>query len=446
MAKITHLFAIKAITVSLLVSGSLEAKVSEQEVQALGTRLTPIGAEMAGNAEGSIPAWTGGLSQAQGNYQQGYAHPFAEETPLFVIDANNYQQYKDKLSAGQIALFKTYPDTFKMPIYPSHRTSAYPQAVYDVVKANATQAELVDGGNGVTGFQQYFPFPIPKSGVELVWNHATRYRGEGAQREIMQVIPLANGEYTPVEMQEKFKFVADVQDNTLFYFMQSVTAPARLSGTVLLVQETMNQVKEPRRAWIYNAGQRRVRRAPQVAYDGPGTAADGQRTSDNLDLYNGAPDRYQWTLVGKRELYIPYNAYQLLQKDLTVADVVHPGHLNPQHTRYELHRVWEVEGQVHTGMRHIYAKRVMYFDEDTYQLALVDHYDSRGQLWRVAEGHSVYFHDVKIPWYAAETLYDLVNGRYLVTGLSVDSQGYDFGFQSDKNDYTPSALRRAGSR
>jgi hypothetical protein len=104
---------------------------------------------------------------------------------------------------------------------------------------------------------------------------------------------------------------AEKLNNKILYFKQAVTAPARLAGGILLVHESMNQVKQPRDAWLYNPGQRRVRRAPQVAYDNPGHRADNMRTSDQLDMFNGAPDRYDWKLVGKREIYVPYNAYKL---------------------------------------------------------------------------------------------------------------------------------------
>lgn len=143
--------------------------------------------------------------------------------------------------------------------------------------------------------------------MEVVWNHITRYRGGAVERLINQFPVLSNGDFVPVKLRETLVFPEYLQsgresadDNVLFYFLQEVLAPARLTGTVLLVHETINQVKEGRRAWIYNAGQRRVRRAPNVAYDGPGTAADGLRTSDNLDMYNGAPDKYNWELKGKK--------------------------------------------------------------------------------------------------------------------------------------------------
>ncbi len=196
-----------------------------------------------------------------------------------------------------------------------------------------------------------------------------------------------------------------------------MTAPARLAGNVLLVHETLDQVQEPRKAWIYNAGERRVRRAPQVAYDGAGTSPDGLRTTDNFDMFSGAPDRYDWKLVGKKEMYIPYNSYKLDSPDLKYTDVIKAGHINQDLTRYELHRVWEVVATVKPNERHVYAKRHMYIDEDTWQVALADHYDGRGQLWRVAEGHAQFYYDHQVPAYTVEALYDLIAGCYIALGM-----------------------------
>ncbi|MCJ1887037.1 DUF1329 domain-containing protein [Pseudomonas sp. LA21] len=444
-----------ALALSLLASSALAA-ISPQEADKLGTSLTPMGAQKEGNTDGSIPAWTGGLKPGAAPVQNGFlGDPYASEKPQFIITAANAEQYKDKLTPGQLALFKRYPDSYKIPVYPTHRSAAAPQAVYDAIKKGATQVQLINDGNGLSNFEtHYTPFPIPKSGVEVVWNHETRYRGNNFLRFSFQVVPQVNGDFTAVGFKESVGFPQAMSDNDpaktgniMYYYKQEIIAPSRLTGTVNLAYETIDQLKEPRQAWTYNAGQRRVRRAPEVAYDGPGSAADGMRTADNSDLYNGSPDRYDWKLIGKRELYIPYNSYRMMSPKLKLADLVRPGHLNPDNTRYELHRVWEVEGTLKPGARHVYAKRHMYFDEDTWTLAEVDHYDSRGQLWRVAEGHQAADYQQGISLYAAQALYDLVAGRYLVMNLINEAkQGTQYDQQYTVNDFTPAALRNSGIR
>ncbi|MFZ3022986.1 DUF1329 domain-containing protein [Pseudomonas sp.] len=446
-----------ALALSLLAT-SVMAKVSPDEAAQLGVSLTPVGAEKAANADGSIPEWTGGLPTNAGAVDgKGFlADPFATEQPLFTITAANVEQYKDKLSAGQLAMFKRYPDTYKMPVYPTHRSAAVPDAVYAAAKTSALNTEGVDGGNGLTGFNdsRYYAFPLPKSGVEVVWNHTTRYRGGNIKRLMTRVQPQTDGAFSMIHFEDEVSYPGEMADqnmakadNILFYFIQRVTAPSRLAGNVLLVHETIDQVKEPRMAWLYNAGQRRVRRAPQVSYDGPATAADGLSTSDNYDMFNGAPDRYDWKLVGKKELFIPYNSYKLDSPNLKYSDIIKAGHINPDVTRYELHRVWEVEAKLKAGERHIYATRHMYFDEDSWQLAVVDHYDGRGTLWRVGEGHIQQYYHKQVPGYTAETLYDVIGGRYSVLGLkNEEKRSIEFGYKTTASSYTPAALRQAGVR
>ncbi|MDP2547447.1 MULTISPECIES: DUF1329 domain-containing protein [unclassified Oceanobacter] len=433
---------------------AVEAAVPAAEAAKLGKELTPVGANKA--ASGDIPAWTGGLLQPPAGYTKGgkLVDPFTDEKPLFVIDSSNYKQYADHISDGQQAMFEKYPDSYRMPVYPTHRTAAYSDSIYQETARNATATKLVDGGNGLENYVQGTPFPIPSNGLEVIWNHIVRYRGGSVERTIGQVTPQENGAYTLVRFQEEFTFRdkltdynPDKDDNVLFYFKQDVLSPARLAGNVLLVHETLDQVKEPRKAWIYNAGSRKVRRAPAIAYDSPGTASDGMRTSDNFDLYNGAPDRYEWKLVGKQEMYIPYNSYKLKSGQLKYDDIVQPGHINQDVTRYELHRVWKVEATLKDGMRHVYAKRVFYIDEDSWQAAVIDHYDGRGLLWRVAEGHGVMYYNATVPWYGLEVLYDLTSGRYLALGLDNEEEGsFVFGGERSSRDYSTSALRRSGRR
>jgi hypothetical protein len=453
--KITKsLFHTSVLALSLLATNVMAA-VPAAEADKLGKSLTPMGAEMAGNADGSIPAWKPMPKNAGTVDSKGFlSDPYANDKPLFTITAQNVDQYKDKLAPGQYAMFKRYPETFKMPVYPSHRGATVPDDVFASIKKNATNTKLISGGNGLENYEGGVPFPIPASGVEVIWNHITRYRGGSVTRLLTQATPQANGSYSLVYFEDQFVYPSKMKDydpknpsNILFYFKQKAIAPARLAGSVLLVHETIDQVKEPRSAWLYNAGQRRVRRAPQVAYDGPGTATDGLRTSDNLDMFNGAPDRYDWKLEGKREIYIASNSYKLDDPKLKYADIIKAGHINQDLARYELRRVWHVVATLKEGQRHIYAKRDFYIDEDTWQAAVIDHYDARGQLWRVAEAHSENYYNFQVPWYAVETIYDLQSGRYLALGMkNEEKSSFDFGYTATTADFTPNALRQDGIR
>ena len=441
---------------ALMPASTALAKVSAEEAARLGKDLTPLGGEKAGNAEGTIPAWEGGITEPPAGFVPGTHHvdPYADDEVLFTITADNMAEHADKLTPGHQAMLKTYSDTFKMKVYPTHRSASVPQRIYDATKTIATTAELVGGGSGIKGAIHGIPFPIPKQGVEVVWNHLTRYRGEIAARKIGQAAPTRSGKYTMVVLDEEFNVVYSQPDQTeeslnnrILYFKQTVTAPARLAGGILLVHETLDQVKEPRQAWLYNPGQRRVRRAPNVAYDNPGTASDGMRTSDQFDMFNGAPDRYDWELVGKKELYVPYNNYALHSDQLKYGDILKPLHINPEHLRYELHRVWVVDATLKQGTSHIYKRRTLYVDEDSWQILVVDQYDNRDQLWRVSEGFVINYYDLPTLWTTLEVHTDLQAGRYLAIGLDNEEDSvYDFSIERSLDDYTPMALRRAGVR
>ena len=453
-----HIYIKAAICAALALSVTTAvAKVPESELARLDKDLTPMGSVRAGNEAGTIPEWTGGLTEAPAGYTPGghLVDPFPDDKPLFTITADNVDQYADNLSPGQVALFKKYPETYKMNIYQTRRTVALPEDMYSVVRENGLTAELVNDGNGVVNFKAAHAFPIPQNAYEVLWNHMTRYRGGVAERTYVQVPVQANGAFVPVKITDTMTwpdFLVGGKDpvkdrNVLLYFTYAISSPPQLTGTVLLVHETVDQKTDARRAWLYNAGQRRVRRAPQVAYDGPGQGSDGMRTADDFDMINGAPDRYDWKLVGKKELYIPYNSYKLASPDLTYKQIHLKGHMNPEYTRYELHRVWEIEATLKEGSRHIYAKRVYFVDEDSWQVSVKDQYDGQGQLWRIGEAHAIQYYDENVPWLTTETVIDLDDGRYLTLGLTNEEKGpFKYGLKMKRRDYDTGALRRLGKR
>ncbi|MDF3021073.1 MAG: outer rane lipoproteinsorting protein [Steroidobacteraceae bacterium] len=309
----------------MLVGSQAMAAASAADAAKLGGELTPLGAEKAANADGSIPAWDGGLTSASQagfpNFRAGQHHPdpYANDKPLYTVTAANMAQYASKLTEGHKKLLQTYRNTYKMLVYPTHRSAAAPQRIYDATKRIATTAQLAKDGNGVVNAGEGVPFPIPKTGVEVFWNHVLRYRGDVIVRQIGQAPVTASGSYTMVKFHDETMVAYSLPgaksenlNNTIAYFIQETVAPARLAGEVLLVQETLDQSVENRRAWVYNPGQRRVRRAPNVAFDNPGTNSDNLRTSDQFDMYNGSPQRYEWTLVGKSRAGRP--CHQLLRR------------------------------------------------------------------------------------------------------------------------------------
>jgi hypothetical protein len=364
----------------------------------------------------------------------------------------NFQKYAGQLSEGQKAMFGRYK-TFRMDVYPTRRSASFPARTYEYTKKNATSCKLIADCEGIQGCAEGFPFPIPNNAYEAIWNHKLKYKGLSVRSYSNQAAPTASGAYTLVRLQEEILglyykpgMTSESINNALLYFKQDVLAPARLAGGVLLVHETLNSKAQPRQAWVYNPGQRRVRRAPNVAYDNPGTASDGLRTNDMTDMFNGAMDRFTWSLGSKKEMLIPYNDYKADSSSTKVADLIRPGHINPDFIRYELHRVWVVDAKLKAGQRHINSRRTFYLDEDSWQIVGIDHYDGQGKLWRYSEALPINYYEVPTLWTTLETHYDLKSGRYISGLLDNQDKPRDFSFQSTPSDYSPQNLRDSGVR
>ncbi len=427
----------------------VQAKVDSAQADRLGQDLTPLGGERAGNVAGTIPRWEGGLAQPPANYQPGMHHPdpYAGEAPLYRVDSQNMAQYAAQLPVGTKALLERYP-SYYLQVFPTHRSAAAPQRIYDATRFNAQNAELISNGNGVSGVAAGIPFPLPQNGLEVIWNHIMRYRGDQISFVSNLAAVLSSGSYNLLKQERDAYFLYGREgvspkdlDNTLFYYRNKVVAPSKLAGSALVVQETIDQVLAIRKAWRFNRGERRVRRLPSLAYDALQPDTSGMAIADQVDTYNGAPNRYEWTLIGKQEMLVPYNSYAVHQKGIPYDTILQEKTLNPQLLRYELHRVWVVEADLRKGHSHIYGKRRFYLDEDSWQILAVDLYDKDRELSGLQESHPISYYEVPMFGSTLETIYDFKGSRYFVDGLDNNEPMYDFNAKLSPRDFTPQALR-----
>lgn len=442
--------------ISAIVSSTAVAAVSPEEAARLGNDLTRFGAIKAGNAEGSIPEYTGGGVTIPAEYKQGsgkYPNPFADEKPLLVITAANMSEHLERLDEGTQALLQRWPDTFKVHVYPTHRTASYPEWVLENTVNNATSARLVnEQGDGVEGAYGGIPFPIPQNGLEVLWNHLLSYRPLSYEADAPVYMVDRSGKTLYLSMMQTYYethyYNPDKTELTGPYHkrISLATEPARVAGEGYLTHYEINYAKGSENTWAYSPGQRRVRLAPEFKYDTPSPSMGGALFFDEIELFTGQPDRFDWKLIGSKEMYIPYNAYD--EANASPDELFGPQHPNPEKLRWELHRVWEIEATVRDGARHAFKKRKFYIDEDSWKLVLGTNYDHAGEIARVLTAACFPVYD---PGYEFTTCpytgYDFTKGQYIVMPMYGNRSAYVRGTAlRPPSETTSSAMQGMGIR
>jgi len=420
-----------------------QASVSSQEAAQLGTNLTLVGAEKAGNADGSIPPYSGGLTTAPASFKAGDSmrpDPYANEKPLLVINGRNVDQYKDLLSATTVALAKRFPG-YRIDVYPTHRTAALPQKVLNNSRHNAIDAKSLEGGLAIDNVLPGVPFPIPKSGAEAMWNFLLRYQGVNIHSKYdswnvdsagVASLAITGEAFISFPIYEHLS--KPFNNSDIYHQMKlSYTGPARRAGESIMLKNATNPLHFPGRAWQYLPAQRRVKQISVLAYDTPNPG-----TARALELYD-------WTLVGKQEMIVPYNTYKLTYardaKSLTT-----PNYLSPDFVRWEKHRVYVVEGNLKSGSKHIYQKRRFYLDEDSWAALASDQYDASGQLYRGSFAFLSQSYDQQVPDATPFMTYDLSRGSYNINGVVGPHGGIRYIEPLSTAQWVPESMAGAGVR
>ncbi|HEX4878496.1 MAG TPA: DUF1329 domain-containing protein [Limnobacter sp.] len=414
---------------------------------AQSAKLTVLGAEAGANAAGTIPAYTGGLASPPAGFNpaQGHADPFAAEKPLYTITQSNLAQHEQHLTAGQIALLKRYPN-YSIPVYKTHRTAAFGSDMLAAIHAEKGKARLIHDGLAVEGVQaSSVPFPEPKNGLEVVWNTLLRRPAQSLESHTASFVAGVGTKPLPFSSSQTIAWapaIGKAGSTLLFALIGESTRPASQAGEALLVLDTLNFKDDARNAWVVNSGQRRVIRAPELVHSAPAGNSDSLRTVDDIYGFNGSPERYDWKLIGKREMLIPYNNYRLSSKSLKYDQLVQDAFLKPELIRFELHRVWVVEGTLKPGMEHIYSKRVMYVDEDSWYVALMDQYDLKGELWRIKMLYLMQAYDAPGMYVAGEVQHDMNARKSVFSAFQNEEGATRFNVPVKNADFTPAALRK----
>lgn len=426
MTRRTMLMSSVAIAASTTAVGAAKAQTAPLGADALKSTLTPLGALRAGNAEGTIPTWTGELIPFPADYQPGTPRPdpFADEKPVFTITQANMATYQDKLSDGTIELLKRFPD-YRMDVYQTHRTGIAPQFVYDNTYANATSAQIAADGNSVSGAYGGIPFPIPTSGKQAMWNHLLAWKGVTIYNPIYSYQVTSSGEKinrATGHLKQQYPYYFEGEQagfDGIYEQIQIVVAgPPYEEGNAQLLLQPINPIQNPPRAWAYLPGERRTRLAPELQYDTPIDVAGGVANFDEAHMFSGPLDEYDCKLLGKKEIYVPYNMNTAWATP--VDQQFGTSFYNPDITRWELHRVWVVEMTLAAGKRNVDARRVIYLDEDVWSALLCDIYDAGGILWKYMVTFPGLASDIPCVVAAEfQVVYDFHAGNYAALGVPI---------------------------
>ena len=377
--------------------------------------------------------------------ENNYPDPFSSDEIVFTIDKSNFQNFTETLlTSGQKEMFRTYPETFKMNIYPSRRSCSVPSEVIELSNENA---QLIDEGEGIIGTVGSIPFPKPKEALHHVWNHILRYRGVDiyGSSPFYLVDPDGRIYYGAGEAIARNYWNPFIKNDKGLQgkLMTKVTHPPRLADASLLVIESLNAFQTPRRAWAYNPGTRRVRRAPDIAYDYMPSANQGLTTADQFDGFNGAKDRYNWKSLGIKQMLVPYNAYKFYEAN--IEDVLNPYHVNQDYLRYELVNVNVVLAELKSDKRHIIPKRIMYFDLDSHNMLIEETFDGEGKIMSYREFPIINFYDQPMCLSIHAATYDFATRRYQLTQVrSADIPKVIWRLEEphDERMFTPEGLKR----
>jgi hypothetical protein len=447
--------AIASVIAALVLAKVAGAAVTPEQAAALGSTLTAFGAEKAGNADGSIPEYTGGLPVLGAAHPSGEStivDPFASEKPLRVLTAGSLAAAADQLTEGTKELLRRYPD-FRVDVYPTHRTVGSPDWLIANTLKNATAATLSDDGMGLKDALPGLPFPIPQDGREVMWNHRLRYMGRALQFKYESWLVDSSGQSIqtsgahanwdfPVFGGKHDRTIRN--DETLYAWKSEYFAPQRRVGEAVLLMDAVDTMQHPRGVWQYLPGQRRAKQV-SMPDDAPLGSSSGTYMNDDAFVYTGLLDRFDVKLLGKREIIVPYNTYRF-SFQTKVEDVLKPGHLDPAVVRWELHRVWVVEATLKPGQTHVYGRRVFYVDEDSWTALASDGYGLDGRLLRAVFTFLSFNQDAGVAFTTNHAAYDFSTGAYFLAQFPGPRARISYAEPLPASEWTPDALAGAGVR
>ena len=414
--------------------------------------MTAVGAEAAASNDRVVPAYSEGLrrfaERRRPKRGERLDHPFAADAPLFTVDRNSMKAHSALLSEGHKHLLRQHA-RYRMAVYPSRRSVSFPSVIEQASLANEMSARLVDADE-IAGVHMGVPFRRPKTGVEVIWNHRLRYRGQANDWVYNRGVRHESGD---LEInQARWKFLAHynrvtstsqtARDDLIYQALLLIEPAEEYPQFQIVAHEALSPGVTRRKLWGNISPRSKTTLIPGDN-DALGIFSRKIRFGDMFDVFSGITDAYVYKLIGKREMIVPYNAFAFsVDVGLRPEDVLTPDHPNPDFARYEHHRVWVVEASLRQGKGHTFDRRVFYVDEDSWAILMVDCYTD-GELVRFQEGHLLPVYPTESVAYAPHVVYQFDIPRYFATRLPLGARPPRFDDpELLATSINPSALRK----
>jgi hypothetical protein len=283
---------------------------------------------------------------------------------------------------------------------------------------------------GFTGAYGGYPFPIINTadpmigGAQVIWNHLIGWNDGFQEKATFAGGWVVTGNRVTLTFGSLNRFSCpffdpngspETYDGYFSKLHNYAKTPASANGQEALVWTSSNVLRNPDITWSVVNGQGRVRKAPDEAYDTPSASADGIGNYDDPSGFEGSPQKYDWNLLGKKEMLIPYNCNNMCLAN--ASDLVQPGFPNPDLVRWEKHRVWVVEATLHPGERNTTHRRMLYLNEDTYMCNLAEMYDADNNMVKTVTAHNRVVPHLPGTCETGYALWQFAQNAYTLTGF-----------------------------
>lgn len=327
--------------------------------------------------------------------------------PGTVINMHNWQQYKQFMTDGLVALFSgkyfwKFPPDFRMAVSPTTVYHNPPQFEKDTEKY-ASQVEIVplpDGGHNIKGYVAGIPFPNPKDplkGWKILVDDWYAYEPVvlcGPDAWGMQQDRFGNR--TPTHLIWDNMRTAHASDPG--YPINDPRAPGEflVEYTQLAVPETIkyltvmtiyyDDLAKPEDLYVFIPALRRSLRMSAAARCAPFANGDWTYDDTHRGCFNGTATMFDADYLGDRKILESLDGSKDLSKMRDMNNYYQPLIFGkPTLETWQVRDAWVID--VHRipalAKGYCYKRRILYVDKQSYLAQWAEMYDVSNKLWKI---------------------------------------------------------------